>query len=168
MIMYIKPIIVRVDMKTIMAETATAAINTPRSVSGLPGASVARAEMSETTASISPRSFHKPSQRQRRRMDAHMPHFGPESTPQALSSTTSPRKLSEGQTSTAASHGPVSVRGSQSNTSVRATQASSSSPRVVSQAAKGQPATPMSVLQVSNSSFGPNSSVPDLVPKRPL
>lgn len=148
-------------MKAIMAETATASVT--RTLPPSSGTSMASAEKLETSSLTSPRSFQKPSQRQRRRMDAQTPNTGSESPPQAHSSTT-PWKLSERKTSSAAS--PISVSVRSPSVPLRASPSSSPSTQVASQASKVQPATPMSLFQVPNPSLR-SDSVPDLVPRRP-
>ncbi|KAF8528711.1 hypothetical protein JB92DRAFT_2862754 [Gautieria morchelliformis] len=120
----------KVNMKTIMAEAV---------ISRSPGTNSGSTEVPNASNPTPSRSFQKPSQRQRRRMDAHTPNVSSEHTSH-VSSPVSPWKTSDRQTSAAAN--PTSVS-----------------------ASVALPATPMTVLQVSNSPLR-SDSAPELVPRR--
>ena len=153
---------IRVNMKTIMAETATASTVSQGSL-GSPGKATGTTEIPDAGPSTSPRSFQKPSQRQRRKMDSQNPLVGSESIQLGVSSA-SPWKLPDRQAPIAASPISISVREPQSDVPIHAMHPSSSTPRAVSQVSKAQPATPISV-PVSNSSFRPDTAA-ELVPRR--
>lgn len=149
-------------MKTIMAEAATASTIPQSPVSTLAKA-VGTAEAPNAGLSTSPKSFQKPSQRQRRRMDGQTPLVGSDPIQQVVSST-SPWKLPERQAT--ASGVSLPVRELHSDVPIRAMHSVSPTPHAVSQSSKAQVTTPISLLPIPPKSSLRPDTVPELVPRR--